>query len=160
MNRAQKVAIFLITAITLTLILGVAAYLRPSFNFGLGPPTTGIVICALVLCTVFGTFYRNLWVSTYDVLRKSKTKIMLDERDRSIHQKAEYSGFSASYAFFVFSCMICWLVTKKDGTISSNALPLIVAGGYFAYELIRSIVILVLYGRPTEDIKTSEGETS
>ncbi len=160
MNRAQKIAIFLITAITLTLILCVAAHLRPSFNFGLGPPTTGVVICALVLCTVCGTVYRSLWVSLYDTLRKTKTKIMLDERDQSILQIAEFVGFGVSYAFFVFACMTCWLVTKKEGTISSNALPLIVAGGYFAYELTKSIVTLVLYGRPTKDIKTCKGEKS
>lgn len=160
MNKAQKIAIFLITVILLQIILCITAYLRPSFNFGLGPPTTGIVICVLVLCVVFGTVYRSLWVSPYEALRKSKTKIMLDERDRSIHQIAEYSGFAVSYAFFVLICMICWLVTKKDGTISSSALPLIVAGGYFAYELFRSIVILILYGRPIEDSGTIQGETS
>jgi hypothetical protein len=129
MNRAQKIAIFLITVITLQIVLAVAAYLHPSFNFGLGPPTTGIVICFFVLCTVCGSVYRSSWVIPYDALGKSKIKIMLDERDCSILQTAEYTGFAVSYAFFVFACMIAWLVTKKDGTISSYALPLIVAGG-------------------------------
>jgi hypothetical protein len=159
MNKAQKVAIFLIIVIHLQIIIAVAAYLRPSFICGLGEPTTLIVILALVLCTVCGAVYRNLWTSTYSVLRKTKTKVLLDERDYSIHQTAEYSGFTASYVFFVSVCMICWLVTKKQGTISSYALPLIVAGGYFAYELVRSIAILILYGRPTKDSKICEGET-
>jgi hypothetical protein len=85
---------------------------------------------------------------------------MLDERDLIIHQKAEYAGFTASYFFFVITCIVFWLTAKKDGTINANALPLIIALGYLAYELFKSIAILILYGRPTEDIKTCEGETS
>ncbi|MHC5060800.1 MAG: hypothetical protein ACYTFK_06930 [Planctomycetota bacterium] len=147
MNKSQKIAIFLITVIILQTGLGFYARFRPSFNFGLGPPTTGIVICVLVLLTVSGTFYRNIWANTYDVLKRNKTKILLDERDLSILKEAELAGFIGSYVFFVLTCMICWLVTKKEGTISSHALGTIVAGGYLAYEFFRSIAILALYGR-------------
>jgi len=160
MNKAQKIAIFIIITIPLTLILGVAGHLRPSFNFGLGPPTTCIVICFLAFCTICAGIYRSSFISPYEALRKTTTNLMLDERDLIIHQKAEYAGFTASYFFFVITCIVLWLTTKKEGTINSNALPLIIALGYLAYEFFKSIAILILYGRPTEDIKTSEGEKS
>jgi hypothetical protein len=51
MNKAQKVAIFLITAITLTLILGVAAHLRPAF---IGGWVTSIIAGAVTTLVCYG----------------------------------------------------------------------------------------------------------
>lgn len=150
MNKSQKISVFMILILTASVSLSVYAFSDPAFNFGLGPPTTGIVICVLVGLAVAGNFYRNYWVSTYQILKKRKVKIELDERDCRILQISEYAGFSFSYVYYVIALMIVWLF-KKDEMINSSVLPMIVGFGFYAYEFARSIAVLVQYGRGVEE---------
>ena len=148
MNKSQKIAVFLVVCIILQITLCVVARLNPSFNFGLKPPTTGVVLCVLTVCIVFSTFYRTLWP-----LRggSGKHKIVLDERDRLFIRRAEYIGFTASYAFFVLLCLGCWLFAKEDGMIKAAILLEIAVGGYYVYEFVRSCSLLAFYRWGVDD---------
>ena len=145
MNKSQKIAFFTVITIVILMPLSLYAYCDPAFNFGFGPPTTGVILVTLIGFVVACSLYRSLWTGKCQVLKKNKI-ICLDERDMEIIEKAEYTGFSFSYTFFVFVSMIYWLM-NKDEDISSGVLPIIVAGAYFSYEFARSIAVLYMYGR-------------
>jgi hypothetical protein len=74
--------------------------------------------------------------------------------------RATCVAFGASYLFFIVWCIVTWFIVGFNGNVPFDTLPYMVLGGYITFELIRSIAILVQYGRPTEDIKTCEGEKS
>ncbi len=76
-----------------------------------------------------------------------------DERDRSIARRASMGGFAASYLFFILGCMGVWSVVFRghgNEQVSVLVLPTITAIGGFVLYFVRSIMILVLYGRHAE----------
>jgi hypothetical protein len=76
-----------------------------------------------------------------------------DERDVSIARRATIAGAMMSYLTFIFGCMGTWIVTymmRHEAQITAHALPLIAMGGAIVFFAVRSVAILVLYGRPAE----------
>ena len=76
-----------------------------------------------------------------------------DERDRSIERRATLGGAMASYMAFIFGCMGTWFVAFAwlgKEQISVHLLWTITLLGWIVFYTVRSVVVLVLYGRHVE----------
>jgi len=76
-----------------------------------------------------------------------------DERDRNIASRATGLGGMASYLAFIAGCMGTWFAVymfQHQGQVSVHILPGITMLGAIAFFLVRSVAILVLYGRRVE----------
>lgn len=76
-----------------------------------------------------------------------------DERDLGIARKASLAGFAASYLAFVAGCMGAWFITfawLHQEQISVHVLANIVIIGGVVFYFVRSLAILMLYGRKVE----------
>jgi hypothetical protein len=141
MNRWQKIAWYNLTLIVVSLLLAGAAIGTLTIIIGMPGALGG---------SGFLGFLGLLGLQPV-LFRKGKSKISYDERDAQISRKSVILGFTASYLFFVFACMGCWWYARADGMINIRILPLMVLGGYIASELVRSISLLVQYGRKEKD---------
>ncbi len=77
----------------------------------------------------------------------------VDERDRSIARRATLAGAVASYLAFVIGCMGTWFVVfafQHKEQVWVHALGTITILGAVVFFFIRSVVILLLYGRHVE----------
>ena len=82
-----------------------------------------------------------------------KAKEKPDERDKAIVRRAALFGFSASYGAFCLGCMGTWFTVftfRGDESVSVHVFPMIAIIGLITLLFIRSVAILVLYGRAVE----------
>ena len=138
MSQEQKIAWLMVGAFVAGLIL--FAVLIPFVGIKVAPAGFSVVGFAGLGPLLF---------------RKKRTAdvIAVDERDKTIGQRATMVGGMISYEVFIFACMIPWCIYFAYGEemISVNALPLIVGAGGVAFFASRSIVLLILYGRERGD---------
>ena len=76
-----------------------------------------------------------------------------DERDKSIARRATLAGAMASYGAFILGCMGTWAVVHglgKEEQVSVHALGTITMFGAITFFFVRSVAILVHYGRHVE----------
>ena len=76
-----------------------------------------------------------------------------DERDRSIERRATLGGAMASYMAFIFGCMGTWFVAfawHGQEQVSVHLVATITFVGGIVFYTVRSVVVLVLYGRHVE----------
>ena len=80
----------------------------------------------------------------------------VDERDKNIARQATLDGAMASYMTFVIGCMGTWFVVfafRHEEQVCVHALARITILGGIVFYFIRSVVILVLYGREPKDVQ-------
>lgn len=76
-----------------------------------------------------------------------------DERDRSIARRATLGGAMASYVAFVIGCMSTWFVAfawQGRDQVPVHLLGTITVLGLVVFYFVRSLAVLVLYGRHAE----------
>ena len=76
-----------------------------------------------------------------------------DERDVSIGKNATLAGGIASYLAFVLGCMCIWFVEflwHGHDQVSVHLLAMITGLGGMTLYVVRSLVVLILYGRHVE----------
>jgi hypothetical protein len=76
-----------------------------------------------------------------------------DERDKSINRRATLGGAMASYLAFILGCMGSWnfmWYVQGNEMVSVHVLPMITMFGAIVFFFVRSVAILVLYGRHVE----------
>jgi hypothetical protein len=76
-----------------------------------------------------------------------------DERDKAIARRATLGGFAVSYGTFVLGCMGVWTAAfgwRGSDQISVHVLPIITILGGIVLFTVRSVAILILYGRNAE----------
>ena len=76
-----------------------------------------------------------------------------DERDSSIGRRASLIGGMASYLAFVLGCMGVWFIEfawRGQSQVSVHVLSAITMVGAITLFVVRSLAILVLYGRHSE----------
>jgi hypothetical protein len=81
---------------------------------------------------------------------RKKGKIIIDERDARIVQRATAQAFGAFWYVFPILCMGLYLFvnvyrTEGVGTISSSVLTIIASGGVILVTLVQSVSIIVQY---------------
>ncbi len=77
----------------------------------------------------------------------------VDERDKTIARTATLAGAMASYSAFILGCMGTWSVVslfQRHEQVCVHVLPSITIFGGIVFFFVRSVAILVLYGRHME----------
>ena len=137
MNRAQKIARFNLIVIAASCVLsGVAVGISAIF---VGMPKALGGLGLMGICGLMG-------LSPF-LFRKKQGQVSFDERDELIQKKAMLIAYTTFWISFVSACMIPWFIIGPSGSISVNALPFIVLGGFIILMLVQSVAILIQYGR-------------
>ncbi len=142
MNRNQKIAMFSVVVILLSILASAGAVALLAKKWGFPQALTGLCLLGLIGFSGMGS----------SLFRKPKETVDYDERDEMIHKKAAKAGFNISYGFFVAACMAAHSIVGTKGYVPAYVLPLIVAGGFTTVFLVGSIVKLIEYSRvPNHD---------
>lgn len=143
MNRSQKIAVFNLVVIGITIITTTAAIAVLFHNYGFPRAYAGL--------GGLGTL--GLLGFSQMIFRKDKNKVAMDERDTLIMTKASLAGFKASYLFVCLvanAYIIGWLISgNPDNSISLTILSRYVFatiyGSVMAIEIGRCTSVLVQY---------------
>ncbi len=137
MNRWQKIAWFNLTVIAVGLIISTTVIALMATKVGMPRALRGL--CFMGIC--------GFMCLSPIIFRKKPAHIDFDERDSLFGIRASWAGFGASYLFFIVWCIVTWFIVGFDGTVPFDTLPYMVVGGYITFELVRSVAVLVQYGR-------------
>ena len=80
------------------------------------------------------------------IFKKDKGKVIFDERDRLVKERAGLGGFTAAYLFVGMACMIPFFVLGPEANVSVTWLPQIFIGAGISHAFVYSVVILEQYG--------------
>ena len=117
---------------------------------------TACVVGYLVLLPLFGPMVATAAFAFYGIngfaglIGRGE---QVDERDRNILRLATLAGAMASYMAFIFGCMGTWSVAfafQGEHQVSVHVLPTITMAGGIVFFFVRSIAVLVFYGRHVE----------
>jgi hypothetical protein len=137
MNRSQKIAWFLITVLSVTVVLTLVAF--------------GILYAIFGVPIAFAAFgfagLSGLAGFAPIIFKKDKGAVDFDERDILINRRAAGAGFAFSFLFVGLACMVPFIVFGPMSSIRVGWLPLIFAGAGFTLWIVHSVAILVQYGR-------------
>ena len=141
MNRAQKMAWFMLIVMSTSLLLTLIAFGILSYFFGTKIGHAGFGFLGI----------SGLAGLSPVIFKKDKGAVAFDERDQAIHLKSAMAGFGSCYGFFCIACMGIWGTLGFRATISVNVLPKILIGGMFVAMIVQSITTLIGYGRGGKD---------
>lgn len=137
MNRAQKMAWFLVIVIATSLVMSAVAVTILYFILGM-PGALGGLAC-------FG--FSGFGGLAPIIFKKDEGKVAFDERDIVINRRAALAGFGSSYLFIGLACMVPFFILGPNKSISINCLPLIFGGAGLTCFFAHSVAILIQYGR-------------
>ena len=152
MNREQKVAWFIVINFTIAIIISLTAFVI--LYVRVGTPKAFVAIAFLGICGISGL--------SPLIFKKDKGAVVRDERDKTISLKAARAGFGSSYLFVGLACMLPFSIMGPNATIFVRWLPCIFMGACLTSAYVRSITLLVLYGRNGKNIEVvlETGEVS
>ena len=137
MNRAQKIAWFLIITISAAVIVSGIAIAILYVKHGMPEALGGLGFMGIAGLGGLSTL----------IFRKDKGKVTFDERDRIIKERAALTGFTASFLFAGLACMIPFIVLGPKTSISVIWLPQIWVGTFLTSFFVHSVAILIQYCR-------------
>lgn len=139
MNRWQKIAWFnLIVVATAFVTCSIMAAGMP-LKEAITPPSplTFVVVPALVLVAI----------SEKMIFRKKSNQVDVDERDKQIHMRCRYAGWTAFASSVAAGIMICYFAVGPKGALYPLVLPLLVLIGGGVHIIVTSSAALIQYGR-------------
>ncbi len=137
MNRAQKMALTMVITTLSAFLLSCIAVAILYFKVGMPRALLGFLLMCLSGLAGFSPL----------IFKKDKSKVIFDERDRLIKERAGLGGFTAAYLFVGMACMIPFFVLGPVRAISVTWLPNIFIGAGISHAFVYSVVILEQYGR-------------
>ncbi len=137
MNRVQKMALTMVITILSAFLLSCIAVAILYFKVGMPRALLGFLLMCLSGLAGFSPL----------IFKKDKGKVIFDERDRLIKERAGLGGFTAAFLFVGMACMIPFFVLGPDRAISVTWLPNIFIGAGISHAFVYSVVILEEYGR-------------
>jgi len=136
MNRAQKMALTMVITTLSAFLLSCVAFVILYFKVGMPKALLGFLLMYLSGLAGFSPL----------IFKKDKGKVILDERDRLIKERAGLGGFTAAYLFVGMACMIPFFVLGPEANVSVTWLPMIFMGAGISHFFAHSVVILEQYG--------------
>jgi len=136
MNRWQKIAWFNLIVIVTTLALSSLAVGVLSIIVGMPKALAGLGALG-----IFG-----LMGLSPILFRQKQNQVPFDERDQLINYRAVLGAYSVFWLVFTGACMIPWVIIGPSGSISVNALPIMLVGVGITLELVHSMAIIIQYG--------------
>jgi hypothetical protein len=138
MNRTQKIALYnlIVIIVSMSFTAGAVTMMALTFGFPLAFAGFGFLVI-YVFTGLAPLFFR----------KEKQCKVEHDERDILIIKNAELTANNCSYLYFFLVSWAALFIFGLNGTVSVLALPIMVAGAYAISGLARSVSILVQYGR-------------
>jgi len=138
MSRSQKIALFNLVVVVLSLALSFVAVRVLSRMCGFPDAYAGLAllgICALVAVSpsIFKEDYRD------DLFRQ--------DMEKDIHRKAQVAAYGAFWVIFSAGCMIPALFLDPSAKLPANVLPMLLCASIITVILVQSGATLVLYGQ-------------
>jgi len=138
MNRTQKIALYNLIVIVISLSFSAGAVTIMALTFGFPSAFAGFGFLAICIFTTLAPLF----------FRKDKQcKVEHDERDILIIKNSELTANNCSNIYFVLVSITALLVFGLNGTVSVLTLPVMIAGAYAISGLARSVSVLVQYGK-------------
>ena len=137
MNRAQKIAWWMVITILLALAVSLTVfcvlYAKMGFTraLRLGFACMGIAGFGGLAPLIF---------------RKDKGKVTFDERDRIIKRRAALACFAISYGIYGVLSMTIWKVVGAGNSINVDVLPAVWCAAAISAFFTHSVAILIQYG--------------
>ena len=136
MNRLQKLAwlnLIVITAAILITTLAITIEVRIRGN-----SKTGLWWFVVLLLPLKFKSY---------LFKKSRNKVLSDERDNSIQKRAITFAYTVFWWVFLISSFSLFLIIGPKNSVPTITLPLMVIAGALFIQIVGSISILVQYNR-------------
>ena len=141
MNRYQKIAWFNLIVIALTIIItamAIAIEMRIR-----GYSTVGWLFIGIMALLQYNTrFFKK---------PQGEDKVIHDERDSLILNKALSLSLVVFWYVFVFSCLLLFFLIGPKNSVPTITIPLIAFGACLFLKIACSVAIIVLYGRGAKD---------
>jgi hypothetical protein len=138
MNRAQKMAWWIVITTLLALIVSLtvfcALYAKAGFPRALRSGFACMGIAGLGGLSIL-------------IFRKDNGKVTFDERDRIFNIRASWAGFGVSYGVFGALSMTIWAVVGAGNPVDVDVLPMVWFAAFISTFFTHSVVILIQYGR-------------
>ena len=137
MNRYQKLAWYNLIVIISTLTLTSAAIAVEIRMRGFS--TVGFWFIAILVLLKFKPF----------LFKKPQgaDTVVCDERDGFIAKRANSFAYTTFWIIFFFSTLATHLILGPRSSVPTITLPLIAVGGSLLIQVLRSIAILIQYGK-------------
>ncbi len=136
MNRAQKMAWFLVITISVGVITGCAAFTVLYFKIGMPRALAGFAFVGIAGLGGFSPL----------IFRKDKGKITFDERDKLIKRRAALASFGAFFVFSYAGMILMSFLVGWNGLISVHSVWTIFGVSCIALWAAWAVAILVQYG--------------
>jgi len=137
MNRAQKIALYNLIVIMISLTITVIAIGSLAIVYGIPKALGGL-----------GFLGTAGFIGLSPILfRKKRGHLDLDERDLLIYSKASLVAYSLFWVLFTAACIVPWLILKTGASIPVIVLPCMLAIGFITVQFVQSVAILIQYGR-------------
>jgi len=137
MNRSQKIAWFLITVLSGTILLTLVAFGILYAMFGMPKALAALGVLGLSGLAGFAPV----------MFKKDEGAVDFDERDIQINRRSAMAAFGCSFLFVGLACMVPFFVLGPNSTIKVVCLPLIFGGAGLIVYLVHSVAVLVQYGK-------------
>jgi len=121
MNRAQKLAWSMVITTGFAFALSCIAVAILNFKVGMPKALLGFSLVCLI----------GLGGISFFIFKKDKCKVVFDERDRLINERAKLGCFTAAYLFVGLACLIPFYIMDGQALISVRWLPQIFIGGLY-----------------------------
>lgn len=138
MNRQQKIALYNLIVIIISLSFTASAVTMMVCWVGFPMASAGFGFLGLCACTMFAPLFFR---------KEEKCKVEYDERDALITKNSELIAMNCSNSFFLLFSITSLFIFGLKGTVSVLTLPIMVAGAYAISGLARSLAILIQYSR-------------
>lgn len=137
MKRIRKIALAFVISTSLAIVLTVIAVTILYFKFGMPKALYGVGMIG----------FAGLGGIASPFIRKDKEKVIFDERDALVKEKAALIGFTAAFLFTGLACMIPFFILGPKASIFVVWLPQIWMGTFITQFFFYSLAILIQYGR-------------
>ena len=134
MSKLQKIALFNLSLITISLLLQLLSFSLSNF-----PVRIITSIMTLILFCFLAASYFFRWRIT------KQDSLNYDERDKLIHKKAELAGCIAMFFVFFLVTFFTFLIVGPGGLVSIGSLLGIFLLSTLSLFLVESIAILIQY---------------
>ena len=143
MNRIQKMALLMVITTLSGFVLGCIAVAILYAKVGMPKALAGFGLMGIAGLGGFSPL----------IFRKDKARVVFDERDKLIKEKAALSGFAASCLVVGLVCMVPFFILGPKASISVNWLPNIWGCTFISQFFAYSVAILIQYSRGGGDGK-------
>lgn len=135
MSKLQKSAWVSLGVITFASLFSMLCFVSVSSDIETGFNFTRVILCIIMMCIIFPV--------VLVIHRKKSYEASFDEREKMINQRATTLSLSGLIIFLYFACFLPLLGFGAGNVVKIIYLPIVFWGTLFAYQLIKSMAIII-----------------